>query len=130
MAQCPKCQGEIAMMDVKCNHCGYDFPQQSYENAQVENIGIFFKIYIAFTWIYLIFIVLLIAGSRTGPASIPSNGWTIAFLAWGYMGLACVNFLLSVFLLLLNYFRHALHLFLSALPVMVILLTLLIVSLV
>jgi hypothetical protein len=39
MPLCPKCSGEIAMMAIKCVHCGYDFPEQPDDKSQRGKSG-------------------------------------------------------------------------------------------
>lgn len=126
MAQCPRCHGAIAMMAVTCAHCGYDFPLPSTSNEPKEEIGPWFIAYIVTTWLSGLIIFALVFGSPSGPASTPSNLWAVVFLAWGYAGLGCVNFLASIVSLFFDQTRHALHLFISSLPVMVILLIVLV----
>ena len=74
--------------------------------------------YIVFCWVYAIALVFMLSSSGRAPASVPSNLGLVVFMAWGFMGLGCVNILLSIALCIFRRFTSALSLFLSvALPV-------------
>lgn len=54
---CPKCNGQMEMRDVRCPHCGYDFPSATPER---EKRPILFA-YSAFAYVVLAVAIIVLA---------------------------------------------------------------------
>jgi hypothetical protein len=72
--------------------------------------------YMWFFWGYSLVTCCFLVPSGRAPASVPANLFLVVYLAWGFIGLGCVNILLSVFLCFVEQFKPAAVLFFSIFP--------------